>query len=195
VSLGRWGLAWDPTSPVPHGWPHGWVGVLALFCVPGGFGVPPGILLAKQGGMGPAMTTYLYFLSDVVLACLFEPGLRALASAARRRERLARMRDAYALALTRVMPQGSLAGRGGIVLTGFGIGLPFGRALAALAGHGLVAGWLLAISGDMCCFLIGLVSTLWFGGMLGDQRVAALAGMGVMVLATVLVHRLHVRTG
>jgi hypothetical protein len=191
----RWRFAWDPSSPVPLGWPHGWVGVLILFCVPGGVGVPPGVLLAKQGGLGPAMTTNLYLLSDVLMAFVFEPMLRVLAAAARRRPRLARLRDAYAVALTRVMPRGSLAGPGGIVLTGFGMGLPFGRALAALAGYGLVAGWLLTMSGDVLYFLIGLVSTLWFGGLFGDQRMAALAGMAVMVVVAVAVHRLRVPAG
>jgi hypothetical protein len=191
----QWRFAWDPNAPVPLGWPHGWLGVLILFCVPGGVGVPPGVLLAKQGGLGPAMTTNLYFLSDVLMACVFEPTLRTLAAAARRRQRLERLRDAYAAALTRMLPRGRLAGPGGIVLTGFGMGLPFGRALAALGGYGLVAGWLLTISGDMLYFLIGLVSTLWFGGMFGDQRMAALAGIAVMIVVAVAVHRLRVPAG
>jgi len=184
-------FAWDPSAPVPLGWPHGWVGVLILFCIPGGVGVPPGVLLAKQAGIGPAMTTNLYVLSDVLMACVFEPMLRGLAMAARRLPRLARIRDAYAVALVRVMPRGTLAGPGGIVLTGFGMGLPFGRALAALAGYGLVAGWCLTMAGDVLYFLIGLVSTLWFGGLFGDQRMAALAGMAVMVVVAVAVHRLR----
>jgi hypothetical protein len=191
----HWRFAWDPNAPVPLGWPHGSIGVLMLFCVPGGVGVPPGVLLAKQGGLGPAMTTVLYFLSDVLMACVFEPALRALAAVARRRQRLDRLRDAYAQALARMMPRGSLAGPGGIVLTGFGMGLPFGRALSALAGYGLVAGWLLTMAGDMLYFLIGLVSTLWFGGMFGDQRMAALAGIAVMILVAVAVHRLRPRAG
>ena len=188
-------LAWDPTAPVPLGWPHGSLGALLLFCVPGGMGVPPGVLLAKQDGIGPAMTTLLYFLSDVLVAVfVFEPMLRGLATLARRRQRLARMRAAYAAALGRFMPRGSAAGPGGIVFTGFGMGPPFGRALGALVGYGPVVGWLLAIAGDMAFFLIGLVSTLWFNGVFGDQRTAALAGIGVMVLVTIAVHRLRTPT-
>jgi hypothetical protein len=191
----RWRFAWDPSAPVPLGWPHGWVGVLLLFCVPMGVGVPPGVLLAKQAGLGPAMTTNLYLLSDVLMAFVFEPMLRLLAAVARRRRRLAHLRDAYGIALARVMPRGNLAGPGGVVLTGFGMGLPFGRALAALAGYGLVMGWLLTIAGDSLYFLIGLVSTLWFGGMFGDQRMAALAGIAVMVVVAVAVHRLRFSSG
>lgn len=185
-------LVWDPTAPVPLGWPHGSLGALLLFCVPGGMGVPPGVLLAKQDGIGPAMTTALYFLSDVLMALvLFEPIMRGLATLARRRQRLAQMRAAYAAALGRFMPRGGVVGPGGIVFTGFAMGPPFGRALGALVGYGLLAGWLLAIAGDMALFLIGLVSTLWFGGVFGDQRTAALAGLAVMVLVTVVVHRLR----
>jgi hypothetical protein len=191
----RWRFAWDPSAPVPLGWPHGWVGVLILFCVPMGVGVPPGVLLAKQAGIGPAMTTNLYLLSDVLMAFVFEPMLRLLAAAARRRPRLARLRDAYGLALARMTPRGGLAGPGGVVLTGFGMGLPFGRALAALAGYGLVTGWLLTIAGDSIFFLIGLVSTLWFGGMFGDQRMAALAGTAVMAVVAMAAHRLSARAG
>ncbi len=188
-------LVWDPTAPVPHGWPHGPLGALLLFCVPGGMGVPPGVLLAKQDGIGPAMTTVLYFLSDLLVAVvLFEPVLRGLAALARRRRRPAQMRAAYVAALGRFMPRDGAAGPGGIVFTGFGMGPPFGRALGALLGYGLVAGWLLAIAGDMAFFLIGLVSTLWFGGMFGDQRTAALAGMAVMVVVAALVHRLRTRS-
>jgi hypothetical protein len=190
-----WRFAWDPHAPVPYGWPHGWIGALILFCVPGGFGVPPGVLLAKQGGLGPAMTTTVYFLSDVLMALVFEPMLRGLAALARRRQRLVRVRDAYAVALGRMMPRGNLAGPGGVVLTGFGLGLPFGRALAALAGYGIVAGWLLTMAGDMLYFVIGLVSTLLFGGLFGDQRMAALAGIAVMVLVAFAVHRIRLPAG
>jgi hypothetical protein len=55
-------LEWDPTAPVPLGWPHGALGVLLLFCIPGGFGVPFGVLLAQRDGIGPLATTALLYL-------------------------------------------------------------------------------------------------------------------------------------
>jgi len=77
-------LAWDPTAPVPAGWPHGWWGVLLLFCIPGGVGIPPGVLLGHGGGLGAVFMTVLYFVSDVVLAAFFEPLLQVLAFMSRR---------------------------------------------------------------------------------------------------------------
>lgn len=184
-------LAWDPTAPVPHGWPHGWTGVLLLFCIPGGVGIPPGVLLGHHDGLGPLVMTVLYFLSDVVLAVAFEPLLVLLAAASRVVPKLARVGTAVMAGIERTMPAGSLVGPTGVVLMGLGAGLPFGRALAAGAGYGLVPGWLLAIAGDMIFYTIGMASTLWFDGMLGDQRAAALAGLVVMLIVPVIVRRLR----
>jgi hypothetical protein len=196
VTLPHLHLAWDPTAPVPLGWPHGALGTLLLFCVPLGLGVPSGVLLAAHDGMGPVATTGLYVVSDVLLAFVFEAVLRALRARARRVPRLDRVRRALPIALARILPPGRFAGSLGIVLTGFGIGMPFGRVIATGTGYGLVAAWALAITGDVLYFLTGLVSTLWFGGMVGDQRVAALGGIVVMVVVTVALHRLlRVRTG
>ena len=184
-------LAWDPTAPVPAGWPHGWYGVLLLFCIPGGAGIPPGVLLGHRDGLGAVVMTVLYFVSDVVLALAFEPMLRVLAFLGRWVPAIERAGRGIMLVIQRMMPAGGLAGPTGIVLTGFGAGLPFGRALAAGAGYGLVGGWLLTIAGDMLYYLIGMTSTLWFDGMLGDQRMAAVAGLVVMLVVPALVRRLR----
>ena len=184
-------LAWDPTAPVPDGWPHGWYGVLLLFCIPGGAGIPPGVLLGHRDGLGVVVMTVLYFLSDVVLALFFEPMLQVLAVVARRVPAVERMARAVLAVVMRTMPRDSMAGPTGVVLTGFGAGLPFGRALASAAGYGLAGGWLLTICGDMLYYLIGMASTLWFDGMIGDQRVAALAGLVVMLVVPGLLRRLR----
>jgi hypothetical protein len=184
-------LAWDPTAPVPGGWPHGWYGVLLLFCIPGGAGIPPGVLLGHRDGIGALPMTILYFLSDVVLAMAFEPMLRILALVGRWVPFVERIGRAVMLLIERMMPTGGLVGPTSVMLTAFGAGLPFGRALAAGAGYGLVTGWLLTIAGDMVYYLIGMVSTLWFDGMLGDQRMAAFAGLGVMLIVPMIVRRLR----
>jgi len=75
-----------------------------------------------------------------------------------------------------------------IALTVFGIGVPFGRALAAGAGFGLVSSWLFTIAGDMAYFGLGMVSTLWFDGLFGDPRTAAFAGVAVMLVVPSLIH-------
>ena len=186
-------LAWDPTAPVPTGWPHGWWGVLLLFCIPGGMGIPPGVLLGHDGGIGPIVMSVLYFLSDVVLACVFEPMLLILAGLGRRLPLLRRVADKVLAAITRGMPAGSRSAPIGIALTAFGAGLPFGRALAAGAGFGLVSSWLFTIAGDMGYFGLGMVSTLWFDNLLGDPRMAAFAGLAVMFVVPALIRRWHAR--
>jgi hypothetical protein len=182
-------LAWDPTAPVPAGWPHGWWGVLLLFCIPGGVGIPPGVLLGHGDGLGALFMTVLYFFSDVFLAAFFEPLLQVLALVSHHVPRLQRAGDLLIRAITATMPAGSLAGPTGVVLTGFGAGLPFGRALASAAGYALVTGWLLTIAGDMLYFVMGMASTLWFQGLFGDPRMAALAALVVMLLVPVAIRR------
>jgi hypothetical protein len=182
-------LAWDPTAPVPAGWPHGWWGVLLLFSMPGGVGIPPGVLLGHGDGLGALFMTVLYFFSDVFLAAFFEPLLQVLALVSHHVPRLQRAGDLLIRAITATMPAGSLAGPTGVVLTGFGAGLPFGRALASAAGYALVTGWLLTIAGDMLYFVMGMASTLWFQGLFGDPRMAALAALVVMLLVPVAIRR------
>jgi len=91
----------------------------------------------------------------------------------------------------KTVPSGGVTGPTSVMLMGFGAGLPFGRAVAAGAGYGLVSSWLLSIAGDMIYFTIGMASTLWFDGMIGDPRIAAFAGLAVMVLVPVVVLRLR----
>jgi hypothetical protein len=135
--------------------------------------------------------TLLYVASDVILALAFEPLLQALAFASRRMPVLERARRALLTVIARTMPAGSLVGPLGVVITGFGAGLPFGRALAGGAGYALVPGWLLTIAGDTLYYGVGMVSTLWFDGMLGDPRLAALGGLAVMLAAPLAVRRLR----
>jgi hypothetical protein len=156
-----------------------------------GAGIPPGVLLGHHDGLGVGVITVLYFVSDVIMASVFEPMLRALRLASRYVPKLGRALRLVLVAIERTMPAGSLAGPTGVALTGFGAGLPFGRALAAAAGYGLVTGWLLSIAGDMSYFAIGMASTLWFDGLLGDPRWAALGGLVVMMIVPFVVRRLR----
>lgn len=186
-------LAWDPTAPVPDGWPHGWWGVLLLFCIPGGMGIPPGVLLGHHGGLGPMVMSVLYFLSDIVLASVFEPLLVIVAALARRLPFVRRVARWVFAAITRTVPAGSLSAPIGIALTAFGAGLPFGRALGATAGFGLAASWLFTIAGDMAYFGLGMASTLWFDDLLGDPRIAAFAGLAVMFIVPSMIRRWQAR--
>ena len=172
-------LAWDPTAPVPDGWPHGWWGVLLLFCIPGGMGIPPGVLLGHHGGLGPIVMSVLYFVSDVVLAALFEPLLRLLIAVGRMVPFVGRAARAARAAVQRTAAQyGNAGGPLALVLVSFGVDPMTGRAAAAAAGHGFLPGWTIAFTGDMFYFALLMVSTLWIGDALGNDRLT----IGVMLL-------------
>lgn len=188
-------LAGDPSAPMPAGWPHGWLGVLLLFCVPGGIGIPSGVLLARNDGIGPLATTLLYAVSDVLLAATIEPLLVALSRARPHVPALDRVARATLLAIARMLPPGRLIGPTSVVLAGFGMGMPFGRILGAGAGYGLVPSWLLTIAGDMLYFWLGMASTLWLGGVLGDQRMAALGALVLMLVVSMAVRGVRPSAG
>ena len=52
--------------------------VFLLFAIPVGGGIPAGVLMAQSKGIGWAAMTLIYFVSDVVLAFLFEPILKGI---------------------------------------------------------------------------------------------------------------------
>ena len=63
------------------------ISVLLLFLIPLGFGIPGGVLLAHRAGIGWPLMSFLYFVSDVILAFLFEPLLRLVIAAGGRGRR------------------------------------------------------------------------------------------------------------
>ena len=68
----------DPSAPIPSDWPGGTLGVLLLFLVPVGGGIPAGVLMASNRGVAWPVMMGLYLVSDVILAFVFEPMLRGL---------------------------------------------------------------------------------------------------------------------
>jgi hypothetical protein len=169
----------DPTAPIPHGWPAGWQGVLLLFLVPIGGGIPAGVLLARDRGLAPLVMMFLYFVSDLVLACVFEPIMKALFAVVRRVPPLHRFGRAM---IARLHRPGSVAstvkGPLGLVLVAFTVDPMTGRAAAHAAGHGFVSGWAIAIAGDMVYFTVLMISTLWLNGIVGDEA----STVGIMLL-------------
>ena len=186
-------LAANPAAPVPAWWPSGWQGVLLLFTIPGGIGIPPGVLLGAHGGLGVSVMTGLYVVSDVVLALVFEPLVHATFALGRRSRRLSRAGTTLLGVVTRMSPGGAGGRHAGVVLTGFGMGLPFGRSLAAAMGYGWLPSWVLTIAGDVGYFALGMVSVLWFDGLFDDQRAAALGALAVMLVVPSLARAVHAR--
>lgn len=143
--------------------------VLILFMDPVGAGIPGGVLLARKYGLGWPMMMGLYFISDVVMACTFEPVMKFFVAAGKKVPFLARVGAAMAESTRRTVSlYGSKGGPVALILVSFGVDPMTGRAAAAAAGHGFLAGWAMAIAGDMMYFAVIMVSTLWLNSVLGN---------------------------
>jgi len=182
----------DPTAPVPAWWPVGGWGAFLLFLFPLGGGIPVGVLMARDGGVGPLGTSILYFLSDVVLAFMTEPFLVLIQWVGRRVPALARLghwlgRFAGSAGLRDEGPRGPL----GLILVAFAISPTTGRAAAAAAGHGFVPGWAFAITGDMGYFVLLMGSTLWLSEVLGNDKLVVGLMLGISWVLPLLLRRLR----
>jgi hypothetical protein len=145
----------DPTAPIPAGWPAGALGVLLLFLIPVGGGIPAGVLMAHVRGIGWPIVMGLYLVSDVILACIFEPPLRLLIAVGRYVPVVGRLAGSMRAVLHRTTAQyGTAGGPLALILVSFGVDPMTGRAAAAAAGHGFVPGWAIAITGDMFYFTL-----------------------------------------
>lgn len=175
----------NPDHPPAGAW-----GVLMLFLIPVGGGIPAGVLLARSRGIvWPAMMA-LYFVSDVILACAFEPAMRLVILAGRRSAFFGRVTGLLRQAVRRTTePYGRTAGPLALVLVAFGVDPMTGRAAAAAAGHGFFSGWAIAIAGDMIYFTLIMSSTLWLHSILGDGTWTALIILAGMFLLPVWIRR------
>lgn len=179
AALGR--AVFDPTAPLPAGWPGGWHGVLLLFCIPIGGGIPSGVLMARAVGLGWPTMLGLYFVSDVLLALVFEPLLKLVAAVGGRTAFGRRFGEAWRLQMRRTTERfGRASGPVALVLVAFGVDPMTGRTAAAAAGHGFLPGWAIAITGDMGYFAVIMASTLWLGSVLGDGQLTVWIMLGVM---------------
>ena len=186
-----WRALLDPSAPLPTGWPVGALGAFLLFCVPIGGGIPAGVLMARGAGVSPPMMAVLYALSDVVLAFTFEPVLVVLRWLGRFVPPLGRLARAIGRQAARTGAGGGRArGPLGLVLVSFGVDPMTGRAAAAVAGHGFVKGWAIAIAGDMLYFAVLMASTLWLQGAFGDERVTVGTVLLLMLVLPSLARRL-----
>lgn len=156
--------------------------VFLLFTIPIGGGIPGGVVLGHARGFGWPYLTLLYFVSDVLLALAFEPVLQGLRRLAERSPRARRTLAAYRASLQRQIERlGVNPSPLKLVWVSFGIDPMTGRAAALAAGHGFVAGWLIAIAGDLIFFGILMASTLWLNGVLGDGTWASLIILALML--------------
>jgi hypothetical protein len=166
--------------------------VFLLFAIPIGGGIPAGVLLAKNRGIGWALMLALYFVSDVALALVFEPLMLLIARAAKHSRFLARMVEALKKSTNKTIAKyGINHGPFSLILIAFGVDPMTGRTAALAAGHGFISGWTLAILGDMLFFLLLMVSTLWLNNILGDGTWTAVIIMVAMTVVPFLIRRLR----
>lgn len=183
-----------PTDPIPSDWPGGTLGVLLLFLVPVGGGIPAGVLLARDRGVVWPVMMGLYFVSDVILAFVFEPMLRMLMAVFRRIPTLRRAARRVRATLERTTARyGTASGPFALVMVSFGVDPMTGRTAASAAGHGFVAGWAIAIAGDMLYFAVLMASTLWLNNLLGDEHTTILFMLVVMFVLPSLIRRWNQR--
>ncbi len=173
-------------------WRSAWE-VFLLFTIPIGGGIPAGVLLAKTRGLSWLLMEGLYFLSDVALACVFEPVMLLVIAGAKKSERLRRAADLMRQAMHRTTaPYGTAAGPLALILIAFGVDPMTGRAAAKAAGHGFVAGWALSITGDMMYFTVIMASTLWLNRWLDATKTMVIILIAMLVVPG-LIRRLRER--
>jgi hypothetical protein len=164
--------------------------VFLLFTVPIGGGIPAGVLLAQKRGLSwPAMSA-LYFLSDVCLALVFEPLMHGFIALGKKMPVLGRIGRAMGESTRRAVANyGTAGGPLSLVLVAFGVDPMTGRAAAHAAGHGFLAGWAIAITGDMFYFWVIMASTLWLRSVLGDGTKAMAIVLVLMLVVPELIRR------
>jgi hypothetical protein len=159
---------------------HAW-GVLWLFLIPVGGGIPAGVILAKDHGLAWPTTALLYFISDVMLATVLEPTILLIVTLGKKWKKLHRFNEAFRQSMEKTSARYSKNPRPlALVLISFGVDPMTGRLATAAAGHGFITGWFLAIIGDMIYFALLMASTLWLNGILGDGTLTTVIIMVMM---------------
>lgn len=164
--------------------------VLRLFLIPIGGGIPAGVILARSFNMTWPLMMTLYFISDVILACLFEPCLLLFIQAGKRIPTLAKFSVAFKEAFQKTIEHyGNSTGPFALIIIAFGVDPMTGRAAAIAAGHGFITGWMIAIAGDMLYFSVLMISTLWLNNILGDGTTTTYVMLGLMIGVPMIVRR------
>jgi hypothetical protein len=162
--------------------------VLVLFLIPIGGGIPAGVVLAQKRAIAWPIMMVLYFISDVILACVFEPILLYFAGLSKRSPAMAKVRESLAKSTSHVVARYGLNPRPlSLVMITFGTDPMTGRAVALAAGHGFITGWALTIAGDMIFFTVIMASTLWLNDILGDGTLTAVIILVAMMVLPSLV--------
>jgi hypothetical protein len=76
-----------------------------------------------------------------------------------------------------------------LVLIAFGVDPMTGRASALAAGHGFLAGWAFAITGDLLYYAVIAITTLRLNAYFRSPTTTVLVVLGAMLLVPLLVRR------
>ena len=168
--------------------------VFLLYLIPGGGGIPAGLVLAQQKGVTWPESMVLYFISVVIKACWVEMVIILFVYFARHSRRIARFVAAMRES-TRTMVErfGFQPSRLTLVMISFGVDPITGRSAALAAGHGFVSGWMLAIAGDMIFFSVIMISTYALNGILGNGTLSAVIVTIAIVFGPALFRRVRAR--
>jgi hypothetical protein len=160
--------------------------VLMVFLIPFGGGIPAGVVLAGQKGLAWPVTAFLYLISDVLLAFVFEAFILLILRG--------KMGDAFRMTTKKMTERfGAAPGPFALVLISFGIDPMTGRTAALMMGHGFVTGWMIAIAGDMIYFGILMASTLWLNNVLGDGTWTVVIVMAAMFGIPYLIRKIRAK--
>jgi hypothetical protein len=166
--------------------------VLVLFLIPIGGGIPAGVLVAQKHGLSWPIMALLYFISDVILACVFEPVMLLL----KRFAVFKRLNEAIQKAKAKNNKTAGAAVKPStfaLIMISFGVDPMTGRTAALAAGHHFLSGWALAITGDMLFFMVLMVSTICLNNILGDGTWTAIIVMVAMIGLPALIRALKAR--
>jgi hypothetical protein len=144
--------------------------------------------------MGWPMMMFLYFISDVILAVLFEPLLILFIKFGKNKPTFEKLSLAFKATVKKTTEHyGNRTGPFALILIAFGVDPMTGRAVAVAAGHGFISGWMIAIAGDMMFFTILMISTLWLNNILGDGTTTTFIILGLMIIVPIVIRRIKDR--
>jgi hypothetical protein len=150
--------------------------------------------VAKSQGFAWGLTAFLYFISDVILAIVFEPLMILFVRYAKHSQFLTRVIDAQKKSIGKMTSKyGMNPGPCALIMISFGVDPMTGRSVAHAKGHGFISGWTFAICGDMIFFALIMASTLWLNNILGDGTWTAVIIMLLMIFIPGLIQRLRAR--
>jgi len=164
--------------------------VLLIFLIPFGGGIPGGVLLAQKKQIAWPIMMGLYFISDLILAILFEPLMHLFIYYGKKLPSLQKITTAMKMAIDKTIEMyGNSSSVVALIMIAFGVDPMTGRAVAVAAGHGFITGWMIAIAGDMIYFTLLMVSTLWLNQIIGNGTWTMLIIFALMIFLPKLLRK------